>query len=149
MTESIVLRRMEASDLPAAAELERTSGDARWTLEQWAAELAKPLGRYFVATTDFGRVIGMTGGWIVGPELQVANIVIHPDFQCRGIGRQLLEKLIAQAAENGCREAALEVRRANRHAQALYRAVGFQETGHRPGFYQNPTDDAILMEKKW
>jgi len=39
----------------------------------------------------------------------------------------------------------LEVREANRSAQAFYRFLGFSEEGRRPGYYSNPVEDAVLM----
>jgi [ribosomal protein S18]-alanine N-acetyltransferase len=38
----------------------------------------------------------------------------------------------------------LEVRESNQSARALYRKVGFKETGLRRSYYADPTEDAIL-----
>ena len=138
---------MQEKEVDAVAALEQLAGDVRWSRAQLAAELSKPLARYYVAA-QAGTIMGYVGGWIIAPELQLANIVIHPEFRCRGIGRQLLEALIAQAKTEGCTHSTLEVRRGNTHAQALYRAVGFRETGTRPGIYAN-NEEAVLMEKTW
>ena len=32
-------------------------------------------------------------------------------------------------------------------AQALYRSLGFTETGRRPNFYDNPAEGAVLMAR--
>ena len=42
----------------------------------------------------------------------------------------------------------LEVRKSNAHAQSLYKALGFHVKGERKNVYQNPEEDAVLMEKK-
>ena len=139
---------MAAADLPSAAALEAAAGDAPWSSVQLAAELAKPLARYYVAATAAGpAVVGYIGGWIIAPELQLANVVIHPDFRRRGIGRWLLATLLARAKQEGCAHSTLEVRRGNAPAQALYRAAGYYATGVRPRMYTAPVEDAILMEK--
>ena len=144
--DSVDVRKMESRDVGAVAELERLGGEVRWSQAQLAAELDKTISRYYVATTGPATVVGYVGGWVIAPELQVANIVIHPDFRCRGIGRRLLETLLTQAQQEGCTQSTLEVRRSNTHAQALYRAVGYHATGTRPKVYAN-NEDAILMEK--
>jgi ribosomal-protein-alanine N-acetyltransferase len=41
----------------------------------------------------------------------------------------------------------LEVRSKNAAARALYNAYGFKEIGVRKGYYQNPSDDAVIMVK--
>ena len=41
----------------------------------------------------------------------------------------------------------LEVRAQNSAAQALYRSLGFVQTGLRRNFYATPADDAVLMQK--
>ncbi len=44
----------------------------------------------------------------------------------------------------------LEVRESNTAARGLYSNVGFVETGRRKLYYQNPSEDGIVMElKKW
>jgi len=148
VTAEVTIRRTTSADLKAIAQLEEMSGDVRWTESMLAAELAKPISRYWVAVASEG-IVGYTGGWLVPPELQVANIVIQPVYQCRGVGRTLLETLIKEATSEGCTHATLEVRASNAHAQALYRRVGFQETGRRPHLYTNPDEDAVLMETTW
>jgi ribosomal-protein-alanine N-acetyltransferase len=140
---------MTVDDLTAVAALEALGGDVHWSRAQLAEELGKKIARYFVATVPDQKIVGYVGGWIIVPELQVSNIVIHPEFRCKGIGRQLLETLIAQATIEGCRQSTLEVRRQNAHAQALYRAAGFLETSIREKMYEKPEDDAVLMEKHW
>jgi len=149
VTADVTLKRMEVSNLPAVAELERLAGDVRWTEAQLSAELAKPISRYWIALSETDEIIGYTGGWLIPPELQMANIVIHPQFRCKGIGRRLLEVLIKDAESEGCHQGTLEVRASNAHAQSLYRAAGFKETSRRSQMYQNPVEDAVLMEKSW
>jgi ribosomal-protein-alanine N-acetyltransferase len=59
-----------------------------------------------------------------------------------------LEFILDCARSEECSECTLEVRASNRHAQSLYKAVGFKIKGTRPKIYQNPVEDAVLMEKK-
>jgi ribosomal protein S18 acetylase RimI-like enzyme len=61
----------------------------------------------------------------------IANVVVHPDYRRRGIGRALTEKGI----EHGRRAAApavwLHVREENASAIALYQRLGFRERARR------------------
>ena len=42
----------------------------------------------------------------------------------------------------------LEVRKTNIPAIELYNKLGFKSEGVRPGFYENPKDDALIMWKR-
>jgi ribosomal-protein-alanine N-acetyltransferase len=39
----------------------------------------------------------------------------------------------------------LEVRASNQAAQALYRSFGFDVAGHRPSYYTDDGEDALVM----
>ena len=54
-------------------------------------------------------------------------------------------ELVEKLSLAGVREVILEVRASNLPALALYRQLGFVETGRRPRYYQAPEEDAILM----
>jgi ribosomal-protein-alanine N-acetyltransferase len=43
------------------------------------------------------------------------------------------------------KEVVLEVRASNHPALALYRRLGFVESGRRKDYYQIPVEDALLM----
>jgi ribosomal-protein-alanine N-acetyltransferase len=61
------------------------------------------------------------------------------------VARELFSALKIELRRQGVREVMLEVREANRSAQAFYRFLGFSEEGRRPGYYSNPVEDAVLM----
>jgi ribosomal protein S18 acetylase RimI-like enzyme len=42
----------------------------------------------------------------------------------------------------------MEVRESNAGAIAFYQKQGFSKSGRRPGYYRDPVEAAILMEKK-
>ncbi|MAP60843.1 MAG: ribosomal-protein-alanine acetyltransferase, partial [Halieaceae bacterium] len=63
----------------------------------------------------------------------------------QGLGRQLLWASLTALGDVGAVE--LEVRSSNVAARALYKSLGFSETGLRPKYYATPDgrEDAILM----
>ena len=56
--------------------------------------------------------------------MEVAEVHVHPDFQARGIGRNMLLALTTGRPE---RTALLSTRDANSRARRLYGSVGFQD----------------------
>ena len=59
--------------------------------------------------------------------------------------RLLVEKVVNNCGEEGGVVVFLEVRHSNKAAIALYRQLGFIETGRRRNYYEQG-EDAILME---
>ena len=77
-------------------------------------------------------------------EWELESIVVAEAVRRRGVGTRLLAELVARAREENGSAIFLEVRKSNQNARALYRKVGFEETGLRKGYYADPLEDAIL-----
>lgn len=84
-------------------------------------------------------------------ECEILQIATAPGLQRRGIGRSLLQAVLAHAAKHGCERTLLEVRRGNLAARRLYESLGFSVDGVRRGYYRHGGDppstdhDALLM----
>ena len=130
--------------LPLEADL---FGAERWSPAMFWNELANG-HHYLVATDDDGTVLGYAGLMVVPPdEAWVQNIAVRRDAQRRGIGRLLLEALLAEAARRGVRSTLLEVAADNAPAQRLYAMYGFEPIGVRRGYYQSSNTDALVMQR--
>ena len=77
-------------------------------------------------------------------EADVQTVGVRPDRQGDGLGRTLVEDLLAEAARRGCTQVLLEVREGNTAARRLYASLGFEEVGLRRGYY-GPGADAFVM----
>ncbi|MFI5832383.1 ribosomal protein S18-alanine N-acetyltransferase [Micromonospora sp. NPDC051300] len=130
--------------LPIEADL---FGAEQWTPGMFWNELAN--GHfYLVATDDDGSVAGYAGLAVAPPdEAWVQNIAVRRDAQRLGIGRLLLEALLAEAARRGVRSTLLEVAADNAPAQRLYATHGFEPIGVRRGYYQPSNTDALVMQR--
>lgn len=145
-TETKTLWRLaDVKDVPALLDIERASFATPWTLGEIEEELYKPLARVWVAEVE-GRLAAFGIQWFVVGEAQLANIAVHPDFRGRGLGKEMMIRLLANARSEGMEKMTLEVRTGNTAAIELYLALGFIETCRRPHFYEDQ-DEAILMEK--
>lgn len=81
-------------------------------------------------------------------ELHLLNITVRQDLQGQGIGRLLLDKIVALAADKGAVSILLEVRPSNGRALAVYERYGFLPIGRRKGYYPAAgleREDAIVM----
>lgn len=130
--------------LPIEADL---FGAERWSPAMFWNELANG-HHYLVATDADGTVLGYAGLTVAAPdEAWVQNIAVRRDAQRRGIGRLLLEALLAEADRRGARSTLLEVAADNGPAQRLYATYGFEPIGVRRGYYQPSNTDALVMRR--
>ena len=65
--------------------------------------------------------------------------------QGHGIATRLMAELIPQAIEMGARAVSLEVRVTNWGAQRIYARFGFRPVGIRRNYYQEVSEDALIM----
>ena len=75
------------------------------------------------------------------------KIAVISNWRRRGIGRALVQDIFVGASWAGARRLFWEVREQNTAARALYANMGFTETGRRKGYYSQPPDNALLLEK--
>ena len=78
-------------------------------------------------------------------ECELEFVFVAPQAREQGIGRRLVRIVSEWAADLGAEEIRLELRASNNRALRLYRQCGFTVAGHRPGYYLDPPEDAVLM----
>ncbi len=111
-------RRMTERDLEAA---HRLSQAVRWPhrLKDW--QLVQRLGGGYVAEAD-DVVVGTAMCWIHGADFaSIGMVIVSPDWQGKGIGRQLMK---LNLDELGKRNVILN---ATESGKALYEAMGFKQ----------------------
>ncbi len=102
----------------------------------------------YVLLMENETVIGYGAFWQAADSADITNVAVHPDCRRRGLGKQILQKLLNAAAARGVHNIYLEVRKSNTAAQALYAACGFIPVGERKGYYADNGEDAVIMEKQ-
>ncbi len=75
-----------------------------------------------------GKVIGMVG--LIQDDTEVEPIVVASDYRCRGVGTQLLQRVIKKAEELGLRYLSIRPVIRNREAISLFYKTGFRLLGH-------------------
>ncbi|MGX9417014.1 ribosomal protein S18-alanine N-acetyltransferase [Vibrio sp. WJH972] len=94
-----------------------------------------------------GKVAGYFYAQNIVGEVTLLNVAIEPEYQKKGLGRQLLSFLISYTEKQSGESIWLEVRESNNAAQALYHSLGFNEIDRRIDYYpaSNGKEDAIIM----
>ncbi|MBN2415944.1 ribosomal protein S18-alanine N-acetyltransferase [bacterium] len=135
---------MVSADLDSVLMLENAIFPTPWSRDSFEAELEKTYSVALTAERE-GRVIGYGIAWLIADEIHIANVAVHPEFRGTGIGRAIVERLLASG--DGSCGAFLEVRVHNDPAIRLYKKLGFREIGVRKQYYQAEQEDALLMRK--
>lgn len=142
-----MIRRMCAEDLPSVLALEQESFTSPWPEREFLYELKEnPFSNLLVAEQD-GEIVGYCDWWILYEQAQVANLAVRKSCRHAGIGSALMHEMVRDAIAKGCENLSLEVRVSNAPAVALYEKYGFIRAGIRKAYYEDPTEDAILMVK--
>lgn len=127
--------------------LEEESFSMPWHKESFLEMIANENACYLVALVGEEVVASCGLRHIVG-EGEITNVVTKNTMRGKGIGRQILLRLLEEGAKLGAEAFTLEVRVSNAPAIHLYESLGFVSEGVRKNFYEEPTEDALIMWKR-
>lgn len=138
---------MKAEDVPEISRLEREAFSMPWSEEDFEGMIRSENARYYVAEKD-GVILGGCGLYIVLEEASITNVVIRREARNQGVGTELMRHMMEMCGRDGVKAFTLEVRVSNKAAIHMYEKVGFVSEGIRPGFYEKPAEDAMIMWKR-
>jgi [ribosomal protein S18]-alanine N-acetyltransferase len=148
-TDRAAVTPLRPADADRCAELESMlfEGDDPWPAKAFLAEISVAHNHYVAARAD-GVLVGYAGISRLGRrppfEYEVHTIGVEPAYQGLGIGRRLLDDLLAFADGS---VVYLEVRTDNTAAISLYESVGFVRMGVRKRYYRISGADAYTMRR--
>ncbi|MCM3554357.1 ribosomal protein S18-alanine N-acetyltransferase [Janibacter melonis] len=132
-------------DIPALAALEQQIyPDDAWSEQSWWGELAARPRRDYVLVEDDEGVLAYAGLDHGGEVGDVMTIAVAPRGRRSGLGRALLDDLVARARAGGAARLLLEVRADNVAARAMYEAAGMSLLSTRRGYYPGGVDALVL-----
>lgn len=140
------IRRARPDDATEIAEMEKATFGDPFNRKDIFSYICSDNGMCFTAIDESG-VVGYILGTKIPPEGEIYRIAVREDKRQRGIGYRLLSYALKTERGQGVETVFLEVRSKNVPARALYKAYGFKEIGIRKNYYQNPSDDAVIMVK--
>lgn len=147
---NVKLRDAVAADIAEIRRLSLEAGVAVWSADRLSRSLAEPAERLRVA--EAAGHPGLAGfclsRTVVGEEIEILNIVVDRRRRREGIGHGLLTDCLEAARNEGVRTCLLEVRESNEAAIGLYRRSGFCVSYRRRMYYQDPTEDAVVMTRR-
>lgn len=139
------IRQMRRADVPAVADLEEDTFTMPWSDATFRGLLRRKDVDALVAVDDDNVLAGYAVAWGVYDQGELANICVVPEHLGSGLGRRLLEEVLARLEVRGIRQVFLEVREANTRARRFYERHGFREVGRRRRYYVEPDEDALVL----
>ena len=147
MLSKISVARMRVEDLREVQLIENDVYPFPWTSGNFTDSLSNAYQCRVARATDGS----LAGYFLIMPavdEAHLLNITVRRDLHGTGIGRMLLDQVMAIARAEGMMSVLLEVRPSNLRALAIYERYGFMRIGMRRGYYpsfNNTREDAIVM----
>lgn len=143
----VEIRLLQERDIEALAAIEAGSFSMPWSADSFRALLANPYCVY-LAALDGDRVVGGAGYTDLAGEANIDNVVVAESYRGLGIGQALVQALISLGEGRQITAFTLEVRVGNAAAIHIYEKAGFRSEGIRPGFYEKPREDAMIMWRR-
>jgi len=140
----MLIRPATPADLPAVQMLEQqTDSAAHWSERDYAALFSPDAPkRLALVAEDVEQLCGFIIARCGVDEWEIENVVIAPSHRRKGIGSELVRRVVQQAGEL---PVLLEVRQSNTPARQLYQQLGFREIGRRVDYYREPAEDALVL----
>jgi ribosomal-protein-alanine N-acetyltransferase len=143
----VKIRKYAPADAPAICALAKLAPEAA----QWPAESYQQgaeAGQTILVAEEGDEIRGfLVSRWVAG-EGEILNMAVAPAWRRKGIASQLLGVALEEARTRHVERIYLEVRESNGAAISFYARHGFARSGGRANYYSNPTENAVLMEKK-
>lgn len=119
---NVIVRSATVRDVPAMARLISTFAERGRMLFRSHAELYETLRDFVIASDPLGQVVGVCALEIVWADLaEVKSLAVAQEHQGRGIGRKLVEAVVAEAQK-------LEIQKvfALTYEQVFFERIGFR-----------------------
>ena len=140
------IRKMGVSDIGPLAYIENQCFSRPWSAKEFGHLMEESDALYLVAEAvdekGSRRIVGTAGMRIISGEGDIDNVAVLPEFRNMGIATKLMKELLVAGRVE---EFTLEVRVSNVPAIKVYENAGFVSEGIRPGFYEDPKEDANIM----
>lgn len=142
------VRSFRSDDADTVMEIVQESPEAAiWSRASYTKFAEEDGAVALVIDTD-GEISGFLIGRRVGDQAEVLNLAVRTTHRRKAEGTVLLAAALDEWRLRGAKSVYLEVRESNTGAIAFYERHGFTKMGRRKGYYREPDEAAVTMERK-
>lgn len=145
---NVHIRWMIRRDMPEVLRIEQNSFEFPWSEEDFIRCLRQRNCIGMVAEYD-ERVVGFMIYELHKDQLHVLNFSVRPDVRRRGIGMQMVNKLIGKLSQQRRNRIVLEIRETNLAAQMFFKNLGFRAVSVLRDYYDDTVEDAYVMQYRF
>lgn len=126
---SVIIRDAVPNDVPVITANDRAAFDPVWWHSAASIDhILRSVAHFIVAEID-GRVVGHAFSDLYGGQGHLIRLVVHPDFQGRGLGERLLTEALNYQLRADAYPFTLNTQIDNTSSQNLYRRYGYRVIG--------------------
>ena len=139
------IRWMIRRDMPEVLAIEHAGFEYPWCEEEFLRVLRQRNCIGMVA--EHGeRIIGFMIYELHRSNIHVLDFATHAEFRRRGVGRQMVAKLVGKLSNQRRSRISLDVRETNLHAQLFFKVLGFRAMAVVREHYADTGEDAYSMQ---
>jgi ribosomal-protein-alanine N-acetyltransferase len=139
------IRWMIRRDMPEVLAIEHASSELPWCEEEFLRVLRQRNCIGMVAECG-ERLVGFMIYELHKSKLHVLNFAVHPEFRRRGVGHQMVAKLVGKLSGHRRTRIVLHARESNLSAHLFYKVQGFRATEVLRGHFEDTGEDAYVMQ---
>ncbi|ALK96662.1 GCN5 family acetyltransferase [Massilia sp. WF1] len=146
--DGLALRPMVVADIDEVHALECSVFPHPWSRANFVDSLASGYDAWVLREPDEGQLAGYFLLMYAVDEAHLLDVAVSGERQGSGLGRYLLDRIVARARAMGMGSILLEVRPSNGRALQVYERYGYTQIGRRKGYYpahEGKREDAIVM----
>ena len=145
---NVHIRWMIRRDMTEVLEIEQSSFEFPWSEGDFIQCLRQRNCIGMVAEYD-ERVVGFMIYELHKNQLHVLNFAVRPDARRRGVGEQMVNKLVGKLSQQRRNRIVLEIRETNLAAQMFFKNLNFRAVSVLRDYYDDTVEDAYVMQYRY
>lgn len=141
---TVQIRWLIRRDMPEVLDIERDCFEFAWNEQHFLEYLRQRYCIGMVAEHN-QTIVGYFVYEIHKNRIRILNLAVAPEVRRRGVGSQLVQRLVDKLSQQRRKEIELEVRETNLAAQLFFRQQDFRAIKVLREFYDDSTEDAYRM----